>query len=244
MENAKYIYGRNPVKENLKIVKKGVLFVSKSAHNASFDDIVSKAKAKNIEVSFVDNAYFAKFFGDKNHQGVVLKIDEGFTEPVTEKGLIAELKNNSAKVLTVLILDGVEDVGNLGAVLRSALLFGVEHVILPKDNSAPINEIVMKRSAGAASHLKIVYATNIVRMIEELKEAGFWIYAADKGGESIGTVKFAEKRVIVIGSEDKGIRPLVKKNCDVVITIPTNDKLDSLNLSVSAGIILSKLFSS
>ena len=137
-----------------------------------------------------------------------------------------------------MILDGVKDVGNLGAILRTSLLFGVETVILPKNNSAPINDVVVKRSAGAVFHLKIIYVTNIVNIIQELKKAGYWIYAADKQGENLPAVSFNDKSAIVFGSEDKGIRALVKKACDVIVSIPTNDKLDSLNVSVSAGIVL------
>ncbi|MCK4796706.1 MAG: 23S rRNA (guanosine(2251)-2'-O)-methyltransferase RlmB [Spirochaetes bacterium] len=237
-DNSKYIYGKNPVREKLKLIKNGVLFIKKGIQHSTIIDIIKKAKSKNIEICFVDNESFKNFFREKNHQGIALKIEEEYTNYITEDDFLSDIDKTHEKKCTIVILDGIDDVGNFGAVLRSCLLFGVDAVILPKNNSAPITDVVVKRSAGAVSQLKIIYATNIVRIIEALKKKGYWIYGADKGGKKLNTIPFNNKCVIVLGREDKGIRALVKKNCDIIATIPTNDKLDSLNLSVSAGIIL------
>jgi 23S rRNA (guanosine2251-2'-O)-methyltransferase len=148
------------------------------------------------------------------------------------------LKNQNKTKSTIIILDGINDVGNFGAILRSALMFDVQGIILPKKNSTPINDAVIKSSSGAVFQLDIVYVTNIVRTIQSLKNIGYWFYATDKTGENISKINFNEKSVIIFGSENKGIRQLVKKNCDYTVSIKTNNKIDSLNLSVSTGIIL------
>jgi 23S rRNA (guanosine2251-2'-O)-methyltransferase len=241
-ENSKYIYGRNPVKEELKIVKTGVLFIQNGLNQSFIDEIIQGVTSKDIEIQYVEKDYFIKYFGDKNHQGVVLKIDEEQSRQFTEDDLVNELENSNNQNETVLILDGIKDVGNFGAVLRSALLFGVTYIILPKDNSTPVNDVVVKRSSGAVSQLKISYVTNITRIIEKLKSFGFWIYASDMGGTPLLKTDFSEKTAIVMGEEGRGIRPLVKKNCDAVVSIETTDKLDSLNVSVSAGIILHTIY--
>jgi len=237
----KYIYGLNPVKEYLKIVKSGKLFILKNSNNQKFIPIVEKAKSKNIDIEFIPLSFFSENFPGKNHQNIVLKIDESFNKHIDENELIKNLKN-SDEIKKIVILDGIKDVGNFGAIIRSSLLFGVDYLILPKDNSTSITEAVVRASSGAISYMNIVYVTNLVRIIEKFKECGFWIYGADRNGESINNIKFSEKIVIVFGEEGRGIRELVKKNCDIIATIPTNEKLDSLNLSVSVAIFLYQLF--
>jgi 23S rRNA (guanosine2251-2'-O)-methyltransferase len=235
--NKKYIYGRNPVNERLKIIKNGILFVKKNIHESSVKEIIYKAKSKNLTIEFKDSSFFENLFPEKTHQGIALEINEDFISIITLEILLEKIKENKKSI--ILILDGVEDVGNLGAAIRSALLFNADAVILPKHNTSPINDIVVKRSAGAVNFIDIIYATNLVNEIEKLKKAGYWVYAADISGDKIITqTEFHEKSVIVIGDESKGIRKLVKENCDFKVIIPTNNKIDSLNLSVSVGIFL------
>jgi 23S rRNA (guanosine2251-2'-O)-methyltransferase len=241
-DEARYIYGKNPVREELKIIKAGILYIQKGINPSSVSEIIQAAQSKNIEINYTDKDFFNKNFQEKNHQGIVLKIDAGFNEHFTEADFIEEIEKSVSQEEKIVILDGIKDVGNFGAVLRSALLFDVNYVILPKDNSVPVNDVVVKRSSGAAGLLKIVYVTNITRIIEKLKELGFWVYGADMGGENVSKVRFSSKSAIVLGEEGRGIRPLVKKNCDVIVTIPTNGKIDSLNVSVSAGIIFYEMF--
>ncbi len=236
----RYVYGFNPVKEYLKIVKSGKLFVLKNNSNPKLNPLIDRAKNKDIEINFVNPSFFNENFNKKNHQNIVLKIDESFNKHIDEDEFVKSLRNDNIK--RVVILDGIKDVGNLGAVVRSALLFGVDYLVMPKDNSTSITEAVVRTSAGATSFVNIVYVTNLIRVIEKLKDNGFWIYGADMGGENINKIKFSEKVTLVFGEEGRGIRELVKKNCDVIASIPTNEKLDSLNLSVSAGIFLYQLF--
>ena len=240
--NKNYIYGKNPVKEKLKIIDKGILFIQNTINLSNINEILEKAKSKNITINYLEKDFFSTNFKDKNHQGIVLEIENNPTEDFNEDDFTNAITENKNEKEVVLILDGIKDVGNLGSILRSALLFGVNFVILPKDNSCPVNDVVVKRSSGATSFIKVVYVTNIVRIISFLKENGFWVYAADKNGTDLKNVDFSEKSAIIMGEEGRGIRRLVKENSDHIITIPTNEKIDSLNVANAASVILYSYF--
>ena len=152
-------------------------------------------------------------------------------------------QNSGAENLctTVLVLDSVTDPHNVGAIIRSCDQFGTSLVILPQARSAndiAHNEVIARSSAGAAAWVPVSIVPNAVRAVQRLKDAGFWVYGADAGGVPLGSVDFARRTVIVMGSEGKGISPLLAKQCDAVVSIPTCGKIDSLNVSVAAGILL------
>ena len=138
----------------------------------------------------------------------------------------------------VLILDGITDPHNLGAILRSADQFGADLVLIPERRSVQANETVVKVSSGAAQYVPISVVTNLSREIRTLKDHGFWIYGADMAGEESYSVSFPARTAIVMGSEGDGISQLVRKNCDHIISIPLRGHIDSLNVSVAAGILL------
>ena len=138
----------------------------------------------------------------------------------------------------VLILDGITDPHNLGAILRSADQFGVDLVVVPERRSVQANETVVKVSSGAAQYVNIAVVTNLTREIDTLKKNGFWVYGADMAGEDSYEVTFPSRTVIVMGSEGSGMSSLVRKNCDHIISIPMRGHIDSLNVSVAAGILL------
>ena len=138
----------------------------------------------------------------------------------------------------VLMLDGITDPHNLGAILRSADQFGVDLVLIPERRSVQANETVVKVSSGAAQYVPLAVVTNLSREIRTLKENGFWIYGADMSGEDSYTVSFPKRTAIVMGSEGDGISQLVRKNCDHIVSIPMRGHIDSLNVSVAAGILL------
>ncbi len=138
----------------------------------------------------------------------------------------------------VLILDGITDPHNLGAILRSADQFGADLVLIPERRSVQANETVVKVSSGAAQYVPISVVTNLSREIRTLKDHGFWIYGADMAGEESYSVSFPARTAIVMGSEGDGISQLVRKNCDHIISIPMRGHIDSLNVSVAAGILL------
>lgn len=138
----------------------------------------------------------------------------------------------------VLILDGITDPHNLGAILRSADQFGADLVLIPERRSVQANETVVKVSSGAAQYVPIAVVTNLNREIKTLKENGFWIYGADMNGTSSYNERFTSRTALVMGSEGDGISQLVRKNCDYVVSIPMRGHIDSLNVSVAAGVLM------
>lgn len=144
----------------------------------------------------------------------------------------------------VVILDSITDPHNVGAILRSCDQFGAALVIIPEHNSASDiagNEVIGRTSAGASAWVPVAIVNNLVRAAEQLKQAGFWVYGADAGGQNCRTIDFAEKSVLIMGSEGTGIASLLEKQCDTIVSIPTCGKIDSLNVSVAAGVLLYEL---
>lgn len=182
----------------------------------------------------------------RDHRGIVLSV-EGVSEKPSDVNFeewIAAEKISDEKS-TVLILDSITDPHNVGAILRSADQFGASLVIMPKRNSASKfsdNEIIARASAGASSYVPVSVVPNLSRAAAGLKEAGFWIYGADAGGESVTEIKFPVKTCIVMGSEGSGISNLLEKQCDTIVSIPTCGKIDSLNVSVATGVLLYEVY--
>ena len=138
----------------------------------------------------------------------------------------------------VVILDHLEDPHNFGAIIRTCEARGIKTIIIPKDRSVVVNETVIKTSTGAISRVKIVQVANLVNAINKLKDMGYFVYAAEAGGEDYRTVSYADKVVLVIGSEGFGVSRLVKENSDVIISIPMKGEVNSLNASVAAAILI------
>lgn len=138
----------------------------------------------------------------------------------------------------VVLLDGITDPHNVGAVLRSCDLFGVDLVVIPSRRSAKVNETVQRTSAGAGFYVPVVVETNMRRAVTELKKAGYWIFAADVHGEAPWGMDMKGRLAFVLGSEDKGVRRIVKEECDGAVSIPTSGHVDSFNVSVAAGILM------
>jgi 23S rRNA (guanosine2251-2'-O)-methyltransferase len=213
------------------------LFLSRSEDKRGAK-IKSLANSSRINFEILDSKKIDQTAGHSKHQGFLAEISNpGF---LSEKDLIPRLKNlNTSRVL---ILDSIQDPRNLGACLRSALAFEFDAVIVNKDGSSPINEYVFKTSVGAILNLDIFYVTNLSRSINSLKDIGYWVLGLDGNGEgSIFSEKFSSKTAVVLGSEGSGIRKLVKESCDLLIKIPISNKVESLNISVAAGIIMYEL---
>jgi 23S rRNA (guanosine2251-2'-O)-methyltransferase len=157
------------------------------------------------------------------------------------KAFIESVESMELKNSVVLVLDEITDPQNLGAILRSADQFGVDLVVLPERRSAKLSSTVNKTSAGASAYISVVVVKNLRRSISELKAAGFWVYGADIKGTKLQNVEFAERAVVVLGAEGKGLSRLILEECDHVVTIPTSGRVDSLNVSVAAGIMLYEL---
>ncbi|MCX5835658.1 MAG: 23S rRNA (guanosine(2251)-2'-O)-methyltransferase RlmB [Deltaproteobacteria bacterium] len=235
------IYGINPLLEVLKghdrVIRKLVIASGKGGD--SIQKILDLAKRNGIPVEFRDRDYLDRQTGGKSHQGVI-----GFGEDfayVTVDDIIThrhgEFKNN-----LILILDGITDPQNLGSLIRTAHCFGANGVIIPKDRSASITATVMKASSGAAGYTPVAVEVNLSNAIAYLKAKGFWIYGADaEKGQNMRTMDYMENIAVVMGSEGKGIRPLIRKKCDFLLSVPMRGKIDSLNVSVAAGIILHEI---
>jgi 23S rRNA (guanosine2251-2'-O)-methyltransferase len=232
------IYGINPLLEALKgndrVVK--TLVVATGRGGEPIRKILNLAKIAGIPVEFKDRDYLDKQTGGRSHQGVI-----GFSEEFAYTSVddIIANRHGESKNDLILVLDGITDPQNLGSLIRTAHCFGANGVIIPKDRSASVTAAVIKVSAGAAGYIPIAMEVNLSQTIEYLKGKGFWIYGADaEKGQNMKTMDYGEHVVVVMGSEGKGIRPLISKKCDFSISIPMKGKIDSLNVSVAAGIIL------
>lgn len=174
----------------------------------------------------------------KTHSG-----DAGTNEDADTNG-DAGKNNNATSRCTVVILDSITDPHNVGAILRSCDQFGASLVVIPEHNSASDiagNEVIGRTSAGASAWVPVAIVNNLVRATELLKEAGFWVYGADAGGQNCRTIDFPAKSVLIMGSEGTGMSQLLEKQCDTIVSIPTCGKIDSLNVSVAAGVLLYEL---
>ncbi len=232
------IYGRNSVfeaiNENIKIKR---IFIDKNKKN-KFVNLIKSANELKIPQSFVDEKEIEKISHSRKHQGICAELT--LPEEIIEDENHFEMNESIKKIL---VLDGITDTGNLGAITRSALLFGCDLIILPKDNSARITPQTIKASAGAIYKQKLLYVNNLNSWLFKIKEEGFKIIGFSVDGLSnLLEVEKPEKIVCVIGSEHKGLRKSTKRLCDKLVSIPTTKKIDSLNASVASAIVMWELF--
>ncbi len=224
--------GRNAVIELLKTGKTIDKIMLEKGAQGSLGLIFAEARKKNVRVQFVDKQVLDKESISKRHQGVI-----AFTtdyEYYDLDDLLAEKK--SEKGGFIVLCDGIEDVHNLGSILRVAECGGVDGVVIPKSGSATVNESVIRISAGAAEHLKVAKVGSLNQAIETLKKAGYWVYALEAGGEDIYKEDFSGNVALVVGGEDSGVKRLTKEKCDKILSIPLQGKVNSLNASVALGI--------
>lgn len=224
--------GRNAVLELLKTGKNiDKLLIEKGAQGSA-SVIFAQARKRNIRVQFVDKQVLDKESVTKKHQGVI-----AFTtdyEYFDLEDIIAEKK--SEKGGFIVLCDGIEDVHNLGSILRVAECAGADGVVIPKSGSASVTESVIRISAGAAEHIKVAKVPNLNQAVETLQKSGYWLYALEAGGEDIYEEKFEGNIALVVGGEDSGVKRLTKEKCDKVLSIPLQGKVNSLNASVALGI--------
>lgn len=220
--------GRNAVLELLKTDKTiDKIMLEKNAQGV-LSKIFAEARRKNIRVQFVDRALLDKESVTGRHQGVI-----AFTTDFVYSDLYSMIgKENSLIVLC----DGIEDVHNLGSILRVAECAGADGVVIPNAKSASVTEAVVRISAGAAEHIKVAKVSSLNQTIDELKKQGYWVYALEAGGESIYDNRLTGKVVLVVGGEDSGVKRLTKEKCDKVLSLPLFGQVNSLNASVALGI--------
>jgi len=231
------IYGLNPVIEALRGTRKVFeLFVTGTGADKRLEKLLKLAKDKGVPLRSRDKADISRLCGTDHHQGVALRV-EGFS--YAELDEILDRCRASGEKGLLMVLDGVQDPHNLGAIIRSAACAGAHGVIIPKDRAARITPTVEKSSAGAVETVPVAQVVNVAQTLDELKKEGFWIFgAADSAPDVLFRQDFTGPVALVIGSEGEGIRPLVRKKCDGLFSIPMRGGISSLNASVAAGVAL------
>jgi 23S rRNA (guanosine2251-2'-O)-methyltransferase len=230
------IYGVNPVMEALRGSRRAFeLFVTDGA-DRRLEKLLSLAAERGVPVRRRDRMSLTRLAGTEHHQGVLLRV-EPF--PYADLFDLLDRWKASGEPGLILVLDGVQDPHNLGALIRSAACAGVHGVIIPQDRACGVTPTVEKVSAGGAEAVPVARVTNIAQTLAVLKREGFWVYgAAGEAAESLYGQDFTGHTAIVIGGEGEGVRPLVGKQCDLLISIPLSGRIGSLNASVAGGIML------
>lgn len=227
------LFGTNPVTEVLNANRRQVFEVYLQADKGKTThlELYQRCQVQKISCHLVERSKLDTLAKEGRHQGVVAKVSE--YPYLSETDLI-----NFPPKATLVACDSISDPQNLGAICRSALVFGIDALIFPKDRSAEVNATVAKASAGASEHLKIARITNLARTLENLKKDGFWVYAAEtESKNNLNRFDFADRSVVVLGSEGEGIRPLVRKMCDESFCIPQTGHFNSLNVAQAATVI-------
>lgn len=235
----KKIFGRKPVMEAIKSGQEiEQILIPFGAKGNFYSDLKKIAKNQKIKISELPAHKFSQLGKGNNTQGVIANIPEFSFYSVEE--IIASAKDKKYPLL--LLLDSIQDPQNVGAILRSAECFGVDGILITSHQSSPITETVEKTSAGAINYLKIAKITNLNQEIGFLKDNGFWIVGSTlDNSQEYTTVDYKMPVALVVGNEEKGIRKLVADNCDFLVRIPMKGKIQSLNVSVAAGILLAEI---
>ena len=236
-EREDIVIGRNAVIEALKSDRTiETLYISNNKLEGSIKTIIGLAKEKRILIKEVDKKKLDLMRDGEVHQGVIAKVTPYKYSEVSD---ILDLARERGEAPFIVILDEVEDPHNLGSIVRTAELFGVHGIIIPKRRSASVSATVYKSSVGAIEHVKIAKVTNLNSVIDDLKEAGIWVYGADIRAEEYSyQVDFSGPCALVIGNEGRGISKLTVQKCDKLIKIPMVGKINSLNASVAGGIMM------
>jgi 23S rRNA (guanosine2251-2'-O)-methyltransferase len=230
------IYGINSVTEALKARGRNFEFISiaKERHDLRLQRIIEECRRIGLPVRFVSRAELDRMAGNVAHQGVV-----AVTSAKQYSDLDDVIASKRGDYSLVLVLDGVEDPHNLGAIIRTADAAGVDGLIIPERRAAGVSGTVTKVSAGATAHVPIAKVTNIARTLQNLKAQNLWIVGLDeRAPATYDTLDFNMNCALVLGAEGKGVHDLVKKNCDFLVSIPMLGKVSSLNVSVAAGVVL------
>ena len=237
MKDINLIYGKNPVIEAIRAKKALKVFVMS---NFSDQKVLNLIKENKLNMVAISPSEMDKMCNGV-HQGIAAELKPYQTVSLEE--IIIKAKKKEKKI--IVMLDGIEDPHNLGAIMRSADVFEASGIILPKHNSVTLNATVAKTSAGAINYVPVAVVNNLNQAIKELKEEGFWIVSTDGSATiSYSSIKYDFPVVVVIGSEGKGVSSLVLKNSDYIVKIPQFGHVNSLNASVAAGILLAEVHKS
>ncbi|MGH9936556.1 MAG: 23S rRNA (guanosine(2251)-2'-O)-methyltransferase RlmB [Blastocatellia bacterium] len=234
-----HIYGLAPALEALRARRRAIhkILIASGANPSRLNELIETARRAGVAVEKCDRRALDELTGAANHQGVVV-----LTAPLDQKNAYVEagtILDSMGDAPLVVLLDNIEDPHNLGATLRTCEAAGVDGVFIPEHRAAGLNETVAKTSAGAVEYVRVARVTNLVPLIGELKDRGVWVVGVE-GGTDNAYSDFDMKipLAIVLGSEGKGIRRLVREKCDAIVSIPMRGRINSLNVSVAAGIVL------
>jgi 23S rRNA (guanosine2251-2'-O)-methyltransferase len=225
------LIGIHPVAEALRAGRPiDRILVAKGLAGPRVQEIIDLSRKHDTPLRFEERAALDRLAGSATHQGVVA---------LGAAKKYAELDDIVGRARMLIVLDGLEDPHNLGAVIRTAHAAGADAIIVPERRAAGLTETVAKAAAGALEHLPVARVTNINRTLEDLKKSDFWIYGVDeRGDQDYSEVDYAERAVLVFGAEGKGLHQMVREHCDLLLRIPMAGKISSLNVSVAAGVVL------
>jgi 23S rRNA (guanosine2251-2'-O)-methyltransferase len=213
------------------------IVIARGRQDTRTEEIVQLARSRGIPVRFEDRSQIDRLANSKDHQGVVAIVAARAASSLDEVLQRANAGGGSHGL--IVLLDGVEDPHNLGAIVRTALAAGAHGVVIPERRAVGLTDTVARASAGALAHLPIARVTNLARAMEELKEAGFWLVGLDETAKKNYTeVDYTSSMGIVLGGEGQGLHELTRKRCDFVVSLPTTGPIKSLNVSVAAGVVL------
>ena len=223
------VYGKNVINEildnNTKIYK---VFLD---NNFNDETILTKINKKNLKKFHMDKNKLDRMCNNGVTQGIAADIEE-------YKYLDIKDIENDNDANFIVMLDSLEDPHNFGAIIRTCECAGVNYIIIPKNRSVSVNSTVYKTASGALSHMKIVEVVNLSNTMRKLKDLGYWVYGADMNGKDFRSIKFDGKTCLVIGSEGHGLKQIVSSTCDEIVSLPMKGKINSLNASVAAGILI------
>ena len=226
--------GRNAVYELLKTDKEiDKVLVQNDLKDEASKRLINVMRSHKVKVQLVDKYVIEKESESKRHQGFI-----AFTSEYDYADLYDLLDAVKDKDGFIVVLNEILDPHNLGSIIRVCECAGVDGLVISKDRSASVSDTVMRISAGAANHVKVARVTNINNAIDKLKEEGFWVYAAEVGGESLYKSNLTGKLCLVIGGEDSGVKRLTKEKCDGILSIPMFGNVNSLNASVACGVVV------
>jgi 23S rRNA (guanosine2251-2'-O)-methyltransferase len=215
------------------------IVIARGRQDTRVEEIVQLARERNVPLRFEDRAQLDRLANSKDHQGVVALAAARAAATVEDILAAANAGAGRGQKGLIVLLDGVEDPHNLGAIIRTALASGAHGVVIPERRSAGLTDTVARASAGALEHLPVAKVTNLGRSMEVLKEAGYWLIGLDERADKNYTqADYTSPVGIVLGGEGKGLHDLTRKRCDFVVSLPTTGPVKSLNVSVAAGVVL------
>ena len=240
--NTEHLYGIHAVREALMAGRRRIhqIYISEKRTSQRIRKLIARAESNRIPVRYVSSETIRSTLKTDNHQGIGAEVSP---YPFVDLNRLLITFKEDAEAPLLLLLDHIVDPQNMGGLIRTASCVGVNGVIIPKDRSAPPTPTVSRASAGALEHISITQVTNLVRTIRTLKEMGIWIMGLDQAADN--PIFFSDVSgpiALVVGGEEKGIRSLVRQNCDMLVSIPQTGRIDSLNASVAGAVAMYEIY--